>query len=674
MPKLTIDGKEITVDANTPLIQACELAGAEIPRFCYHSRLAIAGNCRMCLVEVEKSPKPVASCAMPVTEGMIVHTNSELVKKARAGVMEFLLINHPLDCPICDQAGECDLQDQAYAYGRGTNRFELNKRAVKDKNMGPLIKTHMTRCIHCTRCVRFATEIAGVEELGALGRGEHMEISTYVQKTVKSELSGNMIDICPVGALTSKPYAFKARSWELKSTESVDVLDAVGSNIKVDARGLEVMRILPRLHEDINEEWISDKTRFSCDGLKLQRIDRAYIKKDGKLTEASLNEAINLAAEKLTSTSKDKIASIVGDLVDAETIFAAKELMNKLGVTNLECRQNGAKIPYQSRADYLFNTSIAGIEDSDLCLIIGANPRIEATMINARLRKRYLAGNFKVLMIGEEVDLTYKYDYLGDDPTLLNEIYNGIHPATELLKNAKNPMVIIGEGALIREDGDDVYNITRKIASKYNLIKDDFNGFNILHTAASKVAALDLGFVNDKNINILDAAELVYLIGADEIPTAKLANKFIIYQGHHGDASAHLADIILPASCYTEKEALYVNLEGRVQKALAAVMPPKDAMADYMLIIKIAEQLNIDLGYKDLNSLRVNLYKKFPNFSKVNLLERHNISAATDLIVNLKTMQLKNIPLNYYMSNAISRASKTMAECVKNLNDEGCNA
>ncbi|MEA2779141.1 MAG: NADH-quinone oxidoreductase subunit, partial [Rhodospirillaceae bacterium] len=551
MPKLTIDGKAIEVPAGATVLQACELAGAEIPRFCYHERLSVAGNCRMCLVEQEKAPKPIASCAMPVLEGMVIHTDTPMVRKARQGVMEFLLANHPLDCPICDQGGECDLQDQAMAYGMDHGRYREMKRAVKDKNFGPLVKTIMTRCIHCTRCVRFATEVAGVEELGALGRGEHLEIGTYVEKALHSELSGNIIDLCPVGALTSKPYAFVARPWELRKTDSVDVLDAVGSNIRIDSRGREVLRVLPRLNEAVNEEWISDKTRFACDGLIRQRLDRPYVRRDGKLKPASWPEAFAAIAGRLQGVAGERIAAIAGDLADAESMLALKELMASLGSPNIDCRQDGAALDANCRAGYLFNTTIAGIEQADLCLIIGSNPRWEAPIINARILKRFNQGRFKVALIGPKVDLTYRYEYLGAGPETLRELAEGRHPYSEALKQAKRPILILGQGALARADGAAVLALARKLAESHGLVKEGWNGFNVLHTAAARVGGLDLGFVpgacGRDVAGILQGAgkgeiEVVYLLGADGIDMARLGKSFVVYQGHHGDAGAHRAD------------------------------------------------------------------------------------------------------------------------------------
>jgi NADH-quinone oxidoreductase subunit G len=670
MPKLIIDGKEIIVDAGLTVLQACELAGAEIPRFCYHDRLSIAGNCRMCLVEMEKSPKPIASCAMPAADNMVIHTNTPQVKKAREGVMEFLLINHPLDCPVCDQGGECDLQDQAFTYGRGTNRYDENKRSVKDKYMGPLIKTHMNRCIHCTRCIRFITEVAGIEELGALGRGEHMEVTTYVEKALTSEVSGNIIDLCPVGALTSKPYAFKARNWELKKTETIDVLDGVGSNIRVDSRGMEVMRILPRINEDINEEWISDKTRFAYDGLKNQRLDRPMIKKDGKLTTVSWEEALNYIVERMKNISGDKFAAFAGDLVDCESMVILKDILNSLNCYNHESRLDNAKIEASKRVSYLFNTTISGIEQSDLCLIIGANPRYDATMVNTRIRKRWLIGNYPVINIGPKLDLTYKVTELGDDTNILKQILDGNHPLCEQLTRAEFPMLIIGADVVMRADGAEILNLIHKLCEKYNLVKDGWNGYNLLNKTAAKIGALDLGFVSRMGVETIyklvstKEIEVVYLLGADEIDMDKIKGSFIIYQGHHGDKGAHAADVILPGAAYTEKNATYVNIEGRIQQTLRAVSPPGDAKEDHAILLKLAEHLQINLPYKTLSQIRKRMSEIAPHFvnpeelHKANWCEFGNAGQITDnkIILNLG---------NYYMSDPITRASKIMADCSK---------
>ena len=673
MAKLTIDGTEIEVADGITVLQACEEAGVEIPRFCYHERLSIAGNCRMCLVEMEKAPKPVASCAMPVGEGMVIRTNTETVKKARNGVMEFLLINHPLDCPICDQGGECDLQDQAMAYGFDHSRFSENKRAVADKNLGPLVETHMTRCIHCTRCIRFSTEVAGVEVLGATGRGENMEVGTYVEAAISSELSANIIDLCPVGALTSKPYAFEARPWELTKTESVDVMDAVGSNIRVDSRGREVMRILPMLNEDVNEEWISDKTRYACDGLAKQRLDRPYVRKDGKLQPATWHEALDVIGGKLRGMDGSKIAAIAGDLCDAESMAALKGLMDGLGSPNIDCRQDGAKLEAGTRTGYVFNTTIAGIEDADACLIVGSNPRLEAPIINARLRKRAGAGGFKVGVVGENVDLTYRAEHLGAGPQTLKEIADGSHAFCEILKAAERPMLILGQGALARADGAAVMAAARQIAGNTGMVSADWNGFNILHTAAARVAGLDLGLVPGEDgrdvAGILDGAaageiEVVYLLGADEIDTSKLANAFVIYQGHHGDAGAHAADVILPGAAYTEKDGTYANTEGRVQRGRRATFPPGDAREDWAILRALSDVLGKTLPYNNILELRAHMAKTAPALAEIDTL------APSSWRDYGTSGEMENAPFespirNFYMTDPICRASETMAACTE---------
>ena len=673
MAKMTIDGTEIEVEDGITVLQACELAGVEIPRFCYHERLSIAGNCRMCLVEMERAPKPIASCAMPVGDGMVIKTNTETVKKARNGVMEFLLINHPLDCPICDQGGECDLQDQAMAYGFDHSRFRENKRSVTDKNLGPLVETHMTRCIHCTRCIRFSTEVAGVEVLGATGRGENMEVGTYVEKAISSELSANIIDLCPVGALTSKPYAFEARPWELTKTESVDVMDAVGSNIRVDSRGREVMRVLPMLNEDVNEEWISDKTRYACDGLARQRLDKPYVKVDGKLQPASWHDAFDAIGGKLRGLDGARIAAIAGDMCDAEAMTALKGLMTALGSENIDCRQDGAKLTAGARAGYMFNTTIAGIEDADACLIVGANPRLEAPIINARLRKRMVAGGFKVGLVGEAVDLTYRYEHLGAGPQTLQEIADGTHAFCEVLKSAERPMIIVGQGALARADGAAVLAAAKSIADATGMIGEDWNGFNVLHTAAARVAGLDLGLVPGAAgrdvAGILDGAasgeiEVVYLLAADEVDTSKLANAFVIYQGHHGDAGAHVADVILPGAAYTEKEGTYVNTEGRVQRGRRAVFPPGDAREDWAILRALSEVLGKTLPYNTLGQVRARMVEIAP------VLDQIDVVTPSDWTAFGQAGSMDPAPFatpigNFYMTDPISRASATMAACTE---------
>ncbi len=673
MPKLTIDGNEIEVESGLTVLQACEQAGVEIPQFCFHERLSIAGNCRMCLVAMERVPKPIASCAMPVADGMVIHTDTPEVQGMRRGVMEFLLINHPLDCPICDQGGECDLQDQAMGYGLDRGRYLDNKRAVKDKNLGPLIKTIMTRCIHCTRCIRFATEIAGVPELGATGRGETMEVGTYVEKALTSELSGNMIDLCPVGALTSKPYAYTARSWELKNTQSIDVLDAVGSNIRVDARGEEVMRILPRLNEDVNEEWISDKTRFACDGLKRQRLDRPYRREGGRLEPCTWDQAFAAITERLRGVNGKNIAAIAGDLADCESMVALKDLMTALGSPNIDCRQDSARLTPNRRAGYLFNTTIAGIEDADACLLIGTNPRLEAPVLNARLRKRFVMGEFPVGVIGPETDLTYDYQHLGDNGDALKSIASGRHDFAKVLKSAQRPMLILGQGALTRPDGAQILGLARRIAESRGMIDDEngWNGFNVLHTAAARVGGLDLGFVpgpGGKNTpGILSAAEdggieVVYLLGADEIDTSRLGNAFVVYQGHHGDRGANRADVVLPGAAYTEKNATYVNTEGRVQRTHLAVFPPGDGREDWTVIRALSDALGHTLPYDDLDQVRGRLAEANPVFLGIDEITKPRwASFGRDGDITAKPFES---PIqNFYMTDPISRASPTMAEC-----------
>jgi NADH-quinone oxidoreductase subunit G len=609
----------------------------------------------------------------------VIKTNTETVKKARNGVMEFLLINHPLDCPICDQGGECDLQDQAMAYGFDHSRFKENKRSVTDKNLGPLVETHMTRCIHCTRCIRFSTEVAGVEVLGATGRGENMEVGTYVEQAISSELSANIIDLCPVGALTSKPYAFEARPWELTKTESVDVMDAVGSNIRVDSRGREVMRVLPMLNEDVNEEWISDKTRYACDGLARQRLDKPYMKVDGKLQAASWHDAFDAIGGKVRGLDGSKIGAIAGDMCDAEAMTALKDLMTALGSNNIDCRQDGAKLTAGARAGYTFNTTIAGIEDADACLIVGSNPRLEAPIINARLRKRMVEGGFKVGMVGEAVDLTYRYEHLGAGPQTLKEIADGTHSFCEILKSAERPMIIVGQGALTHADGAAVLAAARKIADTTGMIAEDWNGFNVLHTAAGRVAGLDLGLVpgeGGKDVaGILDGAasgdiEVVYLLAADEIDTAKLANAFVIYQGHHGDAGAHIADIVLPGAAYTEKEGTYVNTEGRVQRGRRATFPPGDAREDWAILRALSEVLGKTLPYNNLGQVRARMVEIAPLLDQ---LEVVTPSAWADFgqAGSLDGGPFASPITNFYMTDPISRASATMAACTEAFVETG---
>lgn len=661
MPKLTINDQEVEVEPGTSIIQAAEQIGVEIPRFCYHDKLSVPANCRMCLVEVEGGPpKPVASCAMACGEGMVVKTESEMVKKARKGVMEMLLINHPLDCPICDQGGECDLQDQAVAYGYDRSRYHENKRAVKDKYLGPTIKTIMTRCINCTRCVRFGEEIAGVTELGQLNRSENAEIGTFIEKAVSTELSGNMIDICPVGALTSKPYAFKARSWELKKTETIDVHDAVGSNIRVDSRGGEVMRVLPRLHEDVNEEWINDRTRFAYDGLKKNRLDRPYIRKDKKLVPCSWEEALAAAGEKLKTFKHGNIAAYAGDLCDAESMYALKSLMKNLGVEQLECRTDGAKFDVMQKAGYSFNTTIAGIEEADSILLVGTNPRHEATMVNARIRKAWLDKRVKVTVIGEEVDLTYPYTHAG---TTLHDLKKFADQNAGKVK-AERPMMIVGMGVFQREDGSAAHDMLHEVAEKLGVIKDGWNGFNVLHNAASRMAALEMEFTPARSFNLEDMG-LVYLLGVDNVETIEAINphSFVIYQGHHGDLGAHRADLILPGAAYTEKDGIYMNMEGRSQRGYRSVFPPGEAREDWAIIRALSDYCEQTLHFNDLADVRAEMIAKYPRlgaFDQVIPAEWGSFGGAGHKI---SKDPLKNPISNFYITNVITKSSETMRRC-----------
>ncbi len=692
--KLVVDGQEIEVPGDYTLLQACEEAGAEIPRFCYHERLSIAGNCRMCLVEWEGAPKPIASCAQTVSDmrpnrdgsAPRINTTTEYVKKAREGVMEFLLINHPLDCPICDQGGECDLQDQALHYGRSYTRFEENKRAVEDKDMGPLIKTIMTRCIQCTRCVRFATELAGVEELGAIGRGEDMEITTYLEKSMTSELSGNVIDLCPVGALTSKPYAFNARPWELEHAETVDVMDAVGSNIRLDYKGAAVMRVLPRVNDDINEEWISDKSRFHWDGLRRQRLDQPYIRRDGQLQPARWDEALGAVAQKL-SGDPARIGAIAGDLCDAESLKAAMDVLRDLGVENLDCRQDGAAIgplePGASRESWLFNTTIAEAETADAVLLIGTNPRLEAPLINARLRKAWLQGGADIAVIGEAADLSYDYAYLGGGVRTLQELAHEDHAFAQRLAEAERPMLIIGMGALARPDGAAVLRLAAELAAKTGMVKaagegeeGGWNGFNVLHTAAARVAGLDMGFLPGKEgksaremaaMARAGALDTLLLLGADELDLAPFTDTFTIYVGSHGDAGAHAADVILPGAAYTEKDGIYVNTEGRVQLARRAVFPRGEAKEDWAIFRALSGRMGRPLPYDSLEALRATLMADHPSFAAMDYAPGAASAAAFDLdrvgmAGPLDAEPFESPVKNFYLTNPIARASQVMAE------------
>ena len=673
MPKVKVNGVELEVPAGFTVLQACELAGVEIPRFCYHERLSIAGNCRMCLVEVKPGPpKPQASCALPIADKQEIFTTTPMVEKARKGVMEFLLINHPLDCPICDQGGECDLQDQAMGYGFDRSRFHENKRAVADKELGPLVKTSMNRCIHCTRCIRFATEVAGVEELGATGRGEDMEVTTYVEHALTTELAGNLVDLCPVGALTSKPYAFEARPWELTKTESVDVLDALGANIRVDTRGAQVMRVLPRLNDDVNEEWIADKTRHAIDGLRYQRLDRPYLRRAGKLVEATWDEAFAAIAAKLGNIDGAKVAAIVGDQCDAESMVALKDLMAALGSPNVDCRQDGAKLEAGNRGGYIFNPGIRGIEQADAILLIGTNPRWESPVLNARIRKRHLHGPCAIASIGPMADLTYPVERLGAGPATLRELLDGKVDFFDKLKAAKNPLIIVGMGALAREDGAAVLAMARELADRLGAVRADWNGFAVLHTAAARVGGLDLGLVPGEGgrdvAGILAGCEkreieVVYLLAADEIDTKRLGKAFVIYQGHHGDAGAHRADVILPGAAYTEKPGTYVNTEGRVQLGFRAAYPPGDAREDWAILRALSERLGKTLPYDTLNQVRLRLVAVNKSFAALDQQEAGTWGAFGQP-GNLSDAPFVSAIANFYMTCPISRSSRTMAECM----------
>jgi NADH-quinone oxidoreductase subunit G len=680
MPKIKIDGVEIEVENGLTLLQACEQAGAEVPRFCYHERLSIAGNCRMCLVEVKGGPpKPQASCAMSVNdlrpgpngEPPEVFTTTPMVKKAREGVMEFLLINHPLDCPICDQGGECDLQDQAMAYGVDKNRFHENKRAVEDKYLGPLVKTSMNRCIQCTRCVRFTTEVAGIEEMGATGRGEDMEITTYLNRAISSELQGNVIDLCPVGALTSKPYEFKARPWELRKTETIDAMDAVGSAIRVDARGREVMRILPRTHEEVNEEWISDKTRFVWDGLRSQRLDRPYVREIGKLRPATWPEAFLRVAQKMKAAKPERVGIILGDLVGAEEAFSARQLADQLGIKNIDCRQDGSPLGENGgRAGYLFNSGIAGIEDADAILLVGCNPRLEAPVLNARIRKRFAKGGCSIAVIGEKADLTYGYTYLGAGPDSLNQLLKADGAQVQ------KPMIIVGQGAVSRPDGAAVLATAWKLAQKVGAVKEGWNGFNVLHTAAGRVGALDVCALPSKDggkttKQMLDAAkngelDVLFLIGADEIDTTQLGQTFVVYVGTHGDAGAHRADVVLPGAAYVEKQVTYVNTEGRPQMTQRASFPPGEAREDWAVFRALSDALGATLPWNNLEELRTAMYKVAPQLMRLDQRTPANAAELADLEKASGSMggePFRSPVTDFYMTNPIARASRTMAEC-----------
>lgn len=679
MPKIIVDGVEVDVPAEYTLLQAAEAAGAEVPRFCFHERLSIAGNCRMCLVEVKGAPKPVASCAWgvrdcrpgPNGEPPEISTKSPTVKKAREGVMEFLLINHPLDCPICDQGGQCDLQDQAMAYGVDTSRYHENKRAVTDKYLGPLVRTSMNRCIHCTRCVRFTAEVAGVPDMGAIWRGEDMEITSYLEKALSSELQANIADLCPVGALTHKPEAFHFRPWELTKTDSVDVMDAVGSSIRVDSRGREVMRILPRVNEAVNEEWITDKTRQIVDGLRLQRLDRPFVRENGRLRPASWQEAFAAIASKVKGADPKRIGAIVGDLAAVEEMYALKLLMQSLGVANVDARQDGTVLsPAYGRGSYLFNTTIAGIEDADAILIVGSNPRFEASLVNVRIRKRWRVAPPPIALIGENADLTYPYEYLGAGPDTLAELVSGRHSFVEKLKSAQRPLIIVGQGALSRQDGLAVLSTVAQLAQSVGAVKDGWNGFSVLHTAASRVGALDLGLVpGEGGLTAQQMAQggvdVLFNLGADEIDIAPGA--FVIYQGTHGDRGAHRADVILPAATYTEKSGTYVNTEGRVQLANRAAFAPGEAREDWAILRALSDVLGRRLPFDSLNALRAKLYAEHPHFAALDQAQPADAGASMQALAGIGGAPGREAfvsPIkDFYLTNPIARASGVMAEC-----------
>ena len=675
MPKITIDNIPIEVQNGLTVLQACEIAGIEIPRFCYHERLSIAGNCRMCLVEMDNSPKPVASCAMPVSEGMNIKTKSDLVKTARNGVMEFLLINHPLDCPICDQGGECDLQDQAMAYGKGFSRFVETKRAVKDKNLGPLIKTHMTRCIHCTRCVRFAEEVAGIEQIGTIGRGEDTEITTYLENAVDSELSANIIDLCPVGALTSKPYAYVARPWELKKTESIDLMDAVGSNVRFDTKADKIMRVLPIINESINEEWISDKARFAYDGLQSQRLDKGYIKKNNKLLEVSNNELVSLFSEKISSSKK--VAALMGNIVDCETIFAFKLFLDNLDKSvAYDCRQDSTFLIPGDRSSYLFNSQIAGIDECDLCLLIGSNPKIEASILNSRIRKRYLNSDNKIIIgyVGENIELNYKFQNLGESPSILKQILDGSHQFSKYLKKSKKPMIILGQGALSRDDSEEIFFASRSIYEKYSN-DSNWSGFNVLQTFAGRAGAYDVnffkGFNNKYNLNFMKSIDssnidILILFAADEIDFNKInKNSYIIYFGHHGDKTANIADMIIPIPCFTENEGIFVNLEGRPQISAQIRKPLPNVNEAWKFLLQSAKILNIKLGFNNFLELRELMFDGIKHLKNLDSVKKNYLSKSkvSKMNGNISSHAISSNIKNFYMTDSVSRLSLVMSNC-----------
>jgi NADH-quinone oxidoreductase subunit G len=663
MLKIKVNDIDVEVEEGLTVLQACEKAGVEIPRFCYHEKLSIAGNCRMCLVEMEKSPKPIASCAMPAADGMVIKTNTPKIEASRKGVMEFLLANHPLDCPVCDQGGECDLQDQSMYYGIDKSRFKENKRLVPDKNMGPLIKTQMTRCIHCTRCIRFATEIAGVPELGAIGRGEDMQITTYLEQSIQSELSGNVIDLCPVGALTSKPYVFEARPWELKKTESIDIMDAVGSNIRVDTYGWEVKRVLPIINEDINEEWISDKTRYACDGLLNQRLDSPYIKYNNKFEQASWEEVYKIIKSKFENTPKDKISGFVGDLSNMQASYIFKEFFERtLSSNNYESRSSSRFVDMSERKNYLFNSTINGIEESDLIFLIGSNPRFEATILNARIRKSFINNNTKIISLNDVGDLTYPYKCLDGETKTLIDIFESKNDISKEILNSKKPLIILGESFLKSQSANFIFHLTKKYLKENNKISNEWNPINTLSVDASTVGNLDLDIINNNN-NLFDDLnnhqfDVIYLLGQDNLNFSK-KNEFIIYQGSHGDKGAEIADIILPGSSYTEQNGYFTNLEGKLQKAYKASYPPGNAKEDWQIINELAEIINNRKLFNDKDELEssmfnyVNLKKENTDLPKIKIQTKESF----------ENEHLKVEYKDYYFSNVIAKASKTMLDC-----------
>ncbi|CAB4379332.1 unnamed protein product [Rhizophagus irregularis] len=680
-----VDNNPVTIEQGSAVIQACEKAGYTIPRFCYHERLSVAGNCRMCLVELERSPKPIASCAMPVMPGMKIKTDTPLVKKAREGVMEFLLANHPLDCPICDQGGECDLQDQAVRYGSDRGRFHeiAGKRAVEDKDFGPLVKTSMNRCIHCTRCVRFANEVAGVPDLGTTGRGSEMQISTYIERTLNSEMSSNIIDLCPVGALTAKPYAFSYRPWELKTTESIDVLDAIGSNIRVDSRGVEVMRILPKLNEEVNEEWISDKTRFAFDGLKRQRLTMPLVRQAGKFVAVTWEQALLHVANEIHKVKGSEAKAIAGQLVDTESLVALKDLFNRIGSDNFAMdTANGSQVPAHGadfRSNYLLNNKIIGVDKADVLLLVGTNPRHEGPILNTRIFKSYVHNGLDVGLIGHAVDTTYEYDHVGTNSEALESILNESHPFSKKIAEAKRPMVIVGSGVLDNPDSEYVFSTVSKIAKKHeNLFfqDDDWNGYNVLQRSASRAAAYDVGFIPSAETSKI-TPKFLYLLGADEITPQDIPkNAFVVYQGHHGDTGAHYADVILPGAAYTEKSVTYVNTEGRSQLTRAAVPPPGAAREDWKIIRALSEVAGITLPYDNIYSLRNRMNDIAPHLTRYDLVENViNPGLGLTQLMN-KTIKstgaiFKSVIQDYYMTDSISRSSQTMAKCSAAFTNNG---